>query len=66
MNILKLLRRITNNNTWSFTDGPDSGMGTDYWFADSADNEAYANNDQGYITISVNGVPIWDNADKFM
>jgi hypothetical protein len=66
MDILKKLKTITGNRTWKFTDGPDSGMGTDYWFADDADNEAYANNDQGYITISVNGQPIWNNEHEFV
>lgn len=40
---------------WTETNGPDSGHGIDRYFVDDDNNEAYANEDQDYWTLSLNG-----------
>lgn len=37
---------------WKEMDGPDSGVGVDYWFVHKSGLEAYVNVDQGEVTIS--------------
>ena len=41
--------------------GPDSGVGVDYWFKHRTTGaEAYANLDQDHLTISVEGDRVFD------
>lgn len=58
MNLSIFLNTLTGSN-WHSIDGPDSGTGIDYWFADDAGKEAYVNIDQTALTISVNGEVIY-------
>lgn len=53
MDFIQILTSQTGT-VWSEIDGPDSGVGVDHYFADDKGNEAYANVDQGYYTLSVN------------
>lgn len=66
MNIQQKLIDLTGDRSWHFVSGPESGNGVDYWLANFDGDEAYANDDQGYITISVNGEPIWNNECEFI
>ena len=44
----------THEEDWEDLDGPDSGVGVDYWFRHRTTGaEAYANLDQDHLTISV-------------
>ena len=54
MDIIRKLEKLTGIKGWSFTDGPDTGCGVEYYLV-SGKHEAYVNNDQGSITISVDG-----------
>lgn len=39
---------------WEYMEGPDSGVGVDYWFYnDATGQEAYVNVDQGEYTVEV-------------
>jgi hypothetical protein len=61
--ILEHLAAATNTsaNDWDHIDGPDSGVGIDHWFRHRRTGaEAYANLDQDHLTISVEGVPVFD------
>ena len=41
---------------WESINGPDSRVGVDRYFKDtSSEREAHVNNDQGHITITVDG-----------
>lgn len=41
---------------WNEMDGPDSGVGVDYWFVNKhTGQEVYVNDDQGHVTINVGG-----------
>lgn len=61
MNVRDKLVGLTGDTSWEYADGPESGCGIDYWFVNSKGHEAYANNDNDYITISINGSPKWNN-----
>ena len=64
MNILAKLYELTGDDTWKITNGPDSGCGIDYYFVSAYKNEAYVNNDQGFVTISVDGETLFDGEDS--
>ncbi len=49
----------TRARDWKLQDGPDSGCGTDYFYAHCCGKEAYINVDQRHITISVAGETIF-------
>ncbi len=70
---LPLLSRVSKEETswggltgsiledWEGLDGPDSGVGVDYWFRQRETGaEAYANLDQDHLTISVGGEKVYD------
>ena len=46
------LKRITGISRWKEVNGPDSGVGLDYWYRADG-HEAYVNIDQGFMTVSV-------------
>ena len=51
----------TREDDWEALDGPDSGVGVDYWFRHRTTGaEAYANLDQDHLTISVEGERVFD------
>ena len=51
----------THEDDWEDLDGPDSGVGVDYWFRHRTTGaEAYANLDQDHLTISVEGERVFD------
>ncbi len=53
-----LLGHLTNTDRedWNEIDGPDSGSGLDYWYANARTGaEAYINLDQTFLEISVDG-----------
>ena len=51
----------TSADDWESLDGPDSGVGVDYWYRHrDTGKEAYLNLDQYHLTISVAGQPIYD------
>lgn len=64
MNIQDKLIELTGDKSWQHTDGPNSGTGVDYWLVNDKGDEAYANDDQGYVTISINGEPVWNNENE--
>ena len=63
MDILATLCDLTDDKTWYHVNGPDSGTGVDYWFENDAKSSAYANNDQGFIVISVDGENIFEGGE---
>ncbi len=51
---------------WEEVDGPDSGCGIDMWFQNENLDEIYVNDDQGFLTISMDGNTIWTgDRDEF-
>ena len=61
--ILQKLAFLTHTleGDWEDLDGPDSGVGVDYWFRHRTTGaEAYANLDQDHLTISVEGELVCD------
>lgn len=52
---LGILRDITGDATWREIDGPASRCGQDYWYRSRDGVEAYINEDQGHLTVEVNG-----------
>jgi hypothetical protein len=60
---LEVLASVTNTSAddWESLDGPDSGVGVDYWYRHSGTGqEAYLNLDQDHLTISVGDQRIYD------
>lgn len=58
LSIREQLAAATNTSSkyWEDLDGPDSGVGVDYWFRDRRTGaEAYVNVDQNHLTICVEG-----------
>ena len=47
----RFLKRITGISGWKEVNGPDSGVGLDYWYR-AGNHEAYINLDQGHMTVS--------------
>jgi hypothetical protein len=43
---------------WNFVNGPDTGVGNDYYLINSNNDEAYINVDQDYYVIEINGEQI--------
>ncbi len=39
---------------WQFIDGPETGVGVEYWLRHKDGREAYVVDDQGEVTIEVN------------
>lgn len=66
MNIQQKLAELAQDPSWRLIDGPSSGTGVDYWLVNDKGDEAYANDDQGYITISINGEPVWNNEHELI
>jgi hypothetical protein len=60
---LQVLASVTHTSTdnWETLDGPDSGVGVDFWYRfRGAGQEAYLNLDQDHLTVSVDGKRIYD------
>jgi hypothetical protein len=60
---LQVLASVTHTSAddWKTLDGPDSGVGVDYWYRHrGTGEEAYLNLDQGHLTIFVAGVGVYD------
>ena len=70
LDIPGILQKLTDVTGWQEAEGPESGVGVDYWFvADNAGTEiqAYLNLDQTSLTVTVNPVdgseePSWSLA----
>lgn len=44
----------TREKDWEFIDGPETGVGVEYWlYNEKEDLEAYVCDDQGVVSISV-------------
>lgn len=49
-----ILRELTGLDGWEEAEGPDSGVGVDYWYVREASGHgAYVNLDQSNLTVSV-------------
>ena len=46
------LKALTGTSGWKEIQGPDSGVGLDYWYR-AGKHEANINLDQGHLTVSV-------------
>jgi len=60
---LAILASVTGTRTrdWEPMAGPDGHVGVDYWYRHcKTGQEAYVNFDQGHLTISVDGEPIYN------
>ena len=60
---LQVLASVTHRsaNDWESLDGPDSGVGVDYWYRHrGTGEEAYLNRDQDHLTISVAEQQVYD------
>jgi len=60
---LEVLASVTHTSAddWESLDGPDSGVGVDYWYRHRGTaKEAYLNLDQYHLTISVAGQRVYD------
>ena len=55
----RLIEEVTGLEDWEYLDGPDSRCGVDYWLA-KGKHEVYANNDQGWVSISLDGELAWE------
>ena len=58
INFEAILAELTGGRAadWMSIDGPDSGCGQDYWFANCrSKSEGYVNIDQDLATVSVDG-----------
>jgi hypothetical protein len=61
--VVEILASVTGSavSDWEDLDGPDSGVGIDYWYRNRKTGaEAYANLDQDHLTISVDGKKVFD------
>jgi hypothetical protein len=60
--LLNLLAKLTDTQpaVWEPMVGPDSRCGVDYWYRHPSGQEAYINDDQGHITISVEGEKVFE------
>ncbi len=63
LNLSKLLEENTIYKGWEEADGPETGVGIDYWFEctdeDGKIHSAYINVDQTDISVSVDGDVVW-------
>ena len=60
---LEVLASVTQTSAddWEDLNGPDSGVGVDYWYRHRGTGaEAYLNLDQDHLTISVEGNKLFD------
>jgi hypothetical protein len=60
---LEVLASVTHTSAdeWESLDGPDSGVGVDYWYRHrGTGNEAYLNLDQDHLTISLGDQQVYD------
>ena len=60
---LEVLASVTQTSAddWESLDGPDSGVGVDYWYRHrGTGKEAYLNLDQDHLTISVGDQRVYD------
>jgi|ERR1035441_3492310 hypothetical protein len=60
---LEVLASVTDTSAddWKLLDGPDSGVGVDYWYRHrDTGQEAYLNLDQDHLSISVAGQQVYD------
>ena len=60
---LEVLASVTHTSAddGESLDGPDSGVGIDYWYRHRGSGaEAYLNRDQDHLTISVDGEKLYD------
>ena len=60
---LEVLASVTHTSAddWESLDGPDSGVGVDYWYRHrGTGKEAYLNLDQDHLTISVGDQRVYD------
>ena len=60
---LEVLTSVTHTSAddWESLDGPDSGVGVDYWYRHhGTGEEAYLNLDQDHLTISVGDQRVYD------
>jgi hypothetical protein len=55
MNYIQKLEEVTGIKGWISQNGPQSRCGLDFFFQQGKNNHAYINNDQGFVTILVNG-----------
>ncbi len=63
--VVEILASVTGSQVddWEDLDGPDSGVGVDFWFRHRTTGvEAYANLDQDHVTISVDGERVFEGA----
>ena len=61
---LEVLASVTNTSIddWEVLDGPDSGVGVDYWYRHRHSGaEAYLNRDQDHLTVTVDGDKVFDS-----
>ena len=60
---LEVLASVTHTSSedWESLDGPDSGVGVDYWYRNRGTGaEAYLNRDQDHLNISVDGEKLYN------
>ena len=58
----EILDYLTKDTTWTSVDGPDTGHGTDFYWRNWDNREAYANLDAGVnLRIVVDGEVIFDD-----
>jgi len=60
----RFLKRITGISGWKEVNGPDSGVGLDYWYR-AGGHDAYVNVDQGVMTVSIDKEVVFEgDADQ--
>ena len=64
MNYQKKLEELSGLTNWEEVNGYDSGVGIDYWFS-SDGHEAYVNDDQGYLTITIDDDLVWEGFEEY-
>ena len=60
---LEVLASVTHTSAddWESLDGPDSGVGVDFWYRHrGTGQETYLNLDQDHLSISVTGQQVYD------
>jgi hypothetical protein len=58
VNYEKMLAELTSTSEkdWSSIDGPETGVGEDYWYTNAKTRqEVYINNDQGFVVVEMDG-----------
>lgn len=59
---LNMLVHFSGIEQWTEHNGPQSRCGVDYWYTSGA-HEAHINDDQGFITITVDGNEIFSGME---